>query len=160
MDLADYGKGVRKELRMFSLDQLRRRQEQRLSLALESWNEAKEHLQKAMALAAAKEQEYREVSEDVRRRLDAMELVSSMARELGEEVISDRSLNAPENQPRLMPPNNPGKDLTAIEKAVARVAVRSDPLEPPAIEGRVRKSSRPLFTSDMRSELARLSILQ
>jgi len=145
---------------MFSLDQLRKQQEQRLLLALESWNEAKERLRTALALAAAKEREYREVSEDVRRRLDAMELVRSMARELGEEVLSDRPLSAPENQPRVMPPNNAGEQLAALEKAVTRVAVRSDPLEPAAIESRVRKSSRPLFTSDMRSNLARLSILQ
>jgi hypothetical protein len=144
---------------MFSLDQLRRRQEQRLSLALESWNDAKEHLKTALARAAAKEQEYREVSEDVRRRLDAMELVRTMARELGEEVPSDRSLNAPEDQPKLLPPKNTGRELIALEKAVTRGAVRSDP-EPPAFEGSVRKSSRPLFTSDVRANLARLSILQ
>jgi hypothetical protein len=144
---------------MFSLDQLRSWQEQRVSLALASLNEAKENLKEAMALAAAKEREYREVSEDVRRRLDAMELVSSMARELDEEVYSNRSLNAPENQPRLMPPKNPAAELTALEKAVTRGSVRSDALEP-AFEDRVRKLSRPLFTSDVRTRLARLSILQ
>lgn len=145
---------------MFSLDQLRRRQEQRLLLALESWNEAKEQLKTALALAADKEREYHEVSADVRRRLDAMELVSSMARELGEEILPDRSLNAPEKQPGLMPPRNAGAELTTFEKAVTQIAVRSDPPEPAAIESRVRKSSRPLFTSDVRSNLARLSILQ
>jgi hypothetical protein len=145
---------------MFSLDQLRSWQEQRVSLALASLNDAKEHLKDAMALAAAEERDYREVSEDVRRRLDAMELVSSMARELDEEVLSNRSLNAPENQPRLMPPKNPAAELTALEKAVTRGAVRGDALEPPAFEDRVRKLSRPLFTSDVRSRLARLSILQ
>ncbi len=144
---------------MFSLDQLRRWQEQRLSLALESWNEAKEHVKTAQARAAAKEQEYREVTEDVRRRLDAMELVSNMARELGEEVPPDRSLNAPADQPKPMPPQNSAGELIALEKAVTRVAVRSDP-DPPALEGGVRKSSRPLFSSDVRANLARLSILQ
>jgi hypothetical protein len=132
---------------MFSLDELRRRQEQRLSLALESWKTAQ-------AQAAAKEQEYREVSEDVRRRLEAMELVSSMARELGEEVLPGRSLNAPEDQPKY-----PGGELIALDRAVTRGVVRSDP-EPAAFDGTVRKSSRPLFTSDVRANLARLSILQ
>ena len=89
-----------------------------------------------------------------------MELVSSMARELGEEGLSDRPLNAPENQPKLMPPKNAGEELTALEKAVTRVAVPGNQLEPAAIDSRVRKSSRPLFTSDVRSNLARLSILQ
>ena len=144
---------------MFSLDKLRSRQEQRLSLALESWNGAKEHVNTALALAAAKEREYREVAEDVQRRLDAMELVRSMAKELGEEVLPDQSLNAPENLPKAMPPQNLGEDLIALEKAVTRDAVRSDPRESPAVEDKVRKSSRPLFMSDLRADLARLSIL-
>jgi hypothetical protein len=145
---------------MFSLDKLRNRQEQRLLLALESWNEAKEHLKAALELAAAKEREYHEVSEDVRRRLDAMELVRSMALELGEGSLSESSLHASENQPKLIPPKNPREDLIALDKAVTRVAVRSDPLEPAAFDGKVRKSSRALFTSDVRANLARLSILQ
>jgi hypothetical protein len=145
---------------MFSLDQLRRRQEQRRLLALESWNGAKEHLKAALELAAGKEREYREVLADVRRRLDAVELVSSMASESGEDVIPDRSLKAPENQPRLIPTKNSTEELSSLEKAVTQVSVRSNPLEPAAIESRVRKSSRPLFTSDVRANLARLSILQ
>lgn len=143
---------------MFYLDQLRSRQEQRLSLMLESCNEAKEHLKKAIALAEIKEREYREVSEDVRRRLDALELVDSMARELREEVLSDRSLNAPENQPILMPPKNAAGELKAVEKAGTPLPVQNGP--PPAFNGLLRKSSRPLFASDVRSRLARLSILQ
>lgn len=130
-----------------------------MSAVLESWNEAKEHLKEAIALAAAKEREFREVSEDVRRRLEALELVGSMAREIGQ-VSSDRSLNAPESQPMLTHPDNAAADLKAIEKAVTPLPVESGPPAPPAFDGMMRTSSRPLFPSPVRSRLARLSILQ
>jgi hypothetical protein len=130
---------------MFDFDRLRSRQEQRLLLVLESWDEAKEHLQKAIALAENKEREYREVSEDVRRRLDALELVSAMARELGGDMPAERSLNASENQPMLMPPPENGEN---------------GPPEPPAFDGMMRTTSRSLFPSHVRSRFARLSILQ
>jgi len=147
---------------MFNLDQIRSRQEQRMSAVLESWNEAKEHLKEAIAFAAAKEREYREVSEDVRRRLEALELVGSMAIELGEgpEVPKDRSLNAPESQPMLAHPDNAAADLKAIEKAITPLPVESGPPAPPVFDGMMRTTSRPLFPSPVRSRLARLSILQ
>jgi hypothetical protein len=144
---------------MFNLDQIRNRQEQRMSLVLESWNEAKEHLKEAIALAAAKEREYREVSEDVQRRLEALELVGSMAREIGE-VPPDRAINAPENQPMLPHPEEGTADLKALERAVTPLPVQSGPPAPPAFDGMMRTSSRPLFPSPVRSRLARLSILQ
>ncbi len=131
-----------------------------MSAMLESWNEAKEHLKEAIALTAAKEREYREVAEDVRRRLEALELVGSMAREIGDEVPSDRSLNAPESQPMLTHPDNGAADLKALEKAVTPLPVQNGPPAPPAFDGMMRTSSRPLFPSPVRSRLARLSILQ
>ncbi len=132
-----------------------------MSAVLESWNEAKEHLKEAIAFAAAKEREYREVSEDVRRRLEALELVGSMALELGgPEVPKDRSLNAPESQAMLAHPDNAAADLKAIEKAVTPLPVESGPSAPPAFDGMMRTTSRPLFPSPVRSRLARLSILQ
>jgi hypothetical protein len=145
---------------MVNLDQLRSRQEQRMSLVLESWNEAKEHLKEAIAFAAAKEREYREVSEDVRRRIGALELVGGMARELGEGVSADRSLNAPENHPLLTRPDNAAAELKALEMATTPVPVQSGPPQPPEFDGMMQTSSRPLFPSPVRSRLARLSILQ
>jgi hypothetical protein len=53
---------------VFDIEQIRRRQEQRLARSLESWNEAKKQLESAIALAEAREREFREVSDDVRRR--------------------------------------------------------------------------------------------
>jgi hypothetical protein len=149
------------DLPMFDFDQLRSRQEQRLLLVLDSWNEAKEQLEKAIALAENKEREYREVSDDVRRRLDALDLVSSMARELGGEIPAERSLNGSENQPMLMPPpENGAGELKAVEKAETPVPLQNGPPEPPAFAGMMRTTSRPLFPSHVRSRFARLSILQ
>jgi hypothetical protein len=146
---------------MFDFDQLRKRQEQRLLLVLDSWNEAKEHLEKAIALAENKEQEYREVSDDVRRRLDALELVNGMIRELGAEFPAERSLNASDKQPLLTPPaENGAAELKAMEKGAMPAPLQNGPPEPPAFEGMTRTTSRPLFPSHVRSRFARLSILQ
>ncbi len=145
---------------MPGLDQLRSRQEQRISLALESWNEAKEQLKKAMAFAAAREREYREVSEDVRRRLDALELVSHMAREFGEEALILNRADASENLPRLTAPRSETEKSKAIEIATKLNPAQCIAPGPSALHVGVRKSSRPLFSSDVRSRLARLSILQ
>ena len=138
---------------MFNFDQLRSWQEQRLLAAVETWNEAKEHLEKAIALAEAKEREYSEVSEDVRRRLEALDLVSSMARELGGEVRTERSLDAAE-QPMLMAPEKTARELKVAESPAA------PPPEAHGFDGFLHRSSRPLFPSHLRSKYARLSILQ
>jgi hypothetical protein len=134
---------------MFNFDQLRNRQEQRLLTAVETWNEAKEHLEKAIALAEAKEREYSEVSEDVRRRLEALDIVSGMARELGGEVQTE--------QPMLMPPEKTAGELKVRENSVPVAGVAS---ESNGFDGFLHKSSRPLFPSNVRSKYARLSILQ
>jgi len=149
---------------MFNFDQLRSRQEQRLLLAVETWNEAKVHLEKAIALAEAKEREYSEVAEDVRRRLDALELVGSMARELGGEVPAERSIDAAEKQPMLMPPENAAGELKVAENpatpAPGPIPVSSGASESQGFNGFLHRSSRPLFPSHLRSKYARLSILQ
>jgi len=146
---------------MFDFDQLRSRQERRLSLVLESWSDAKVQLEEAIANAENKEREYREISDDVRRRLDALELVNSMAKELGGEIPAERVLNASENQPRLMPPPvNGAGELTAVQKDGTPVPLQNGPPDPPAFEGMFRTTSRPLFPSHVRSRFARLSILQ
>ena len=64
---------------MLDLDELRTRQERRVMPALESWNLAKKHLEEAIALAEACEREFQQISEDVKRRLDALDLVATMA---------------------------------------------------------------------------------
>lgn len=149
-----------KRLPMLKLDQLRRRQEQRLWQVLESWNEAKLHLEKAIALAETREREYRDVSDDVRRRLDALELVIGMASELGDGIPAERSLNVPEKQAMLMLPENANGGSEAAEGPGTAVQIQGSAPDAPKFDSVPRASSRPLFTSDMRSRLARLSILQ
>jgi hypothetical protein len=148
---------------MFNFDQLRSRQEQRLLAAVETWNEAKEHLENAIALAEAKEREYSKVAEDVRRRLEALELVGSMARELGGDVPADRSIDAAEKQPMLMPPEKAVVELKVAETPAGPVPVpgpvTSGAPESHGFNGFLHRSSRPLFPSNLR-KYARLSILQ
>lgn len=108
---------------MFNLDQRRGGQQQ--LLAHESWIEAKVQLEKALALAETKEREYREALEDVRRKIDELELASSGARDLGEEIPAERHLNAAENQSMPMSPANSTAETEATEGPVTPVQVQN-----------------------------------
>lgn len=113
-------------------------------LALDSWNLAKKHLEEAIALAEAREREFREVSEDVKRRLGALDLVASMARELEAAPASERSLPAKTNQAMLAAPEDsaakPDADQTSESALVKATVANAHPLDPP-----IRRSWRPLF---------------
>src|SRR5580704_12947367 len=106
---------------MINFDQLRRRQEQRLVPALESWNEAKDHLEKAIALAETREKEFREVSEDVQRKLGALDVVIGMANEIGDGIPTEWLLNAVENKPAPMLLENATESPRAAEMAETSV---------------------------------------
>ncbi|HXE64958.1 MAG TPA: hypothetical protein VN519_15545 [Bryobacteraceae bacterium] len=110
----------------FPLDELRRRQQDRLLPAMDAWNEAKKNLEAAIALAALREREYVELSKDVRRRLDALQLVLGMAQELEGE-----------------PPQR-----AAFEPEVRAIG------EPPAQTGVMRTSSKKLFPAGWRARYA------
>lgn len=109
---------------------------------LESWNMAKKHLETAIALAEAKEREYHEVQEDVRRNLDALVLVIKMARDMGGDPSSKGGFRPEEPQPVAMLPES-SRGETKV----------SEPAETPerGIGTLLRKSSRPLFASLQRS---------
>jgi len=111
------------QLPMLNPDQRRGRQEQ--LLARESWIKAKVQLEKALALAENKERQYREALEDVRRKVDELELASSRARDLGEEIPAERRLNAAENQPMQMRPANSTAEIEAAEGPVTPVQSQS-----------------------------------
>ena len=91
-------------------DELRVRLEQKLLTALESWGREKKRLEEAVARAEEKEQEFHAIAEDVKRRLEALEIVAGMAAEIGPA--------RPEKQPT--PPaekqaiESVGKDLTNL----------------------------------------------
>jgi hypothetical protein len=123
------------------IDQLRQRQEQRLLPVLESWNAAKKHLEMAIAAAEAKEREYHEVQEDVRRNLDALVLVIKMARDMGE-TAPKTSFTAEESQSRMAIP-----EAATVEAKPVGTAETSER----GIGTLLRKSSRPLFASLQRS---------
>jgi len=119
---------------MLNVDQIRIHQEQRLAPALEAWNEAKRNLESALALAQTREREYREVCADVRKRLDAVDLVVSMAKELVE-IPGERLIQPAASQ--MLPAPDASKD-----------------------GGAARRTSRALFPPSVRARVASLSILQ
>jgi hypothetical protein len=125
------------------IDQLRQRQEQRLLPVLESWDAAKKHLETAIALAEAKEREYHEVQEDVRRNLDALVLVIKMARDMGgDSQARGSATRAEESQTLMMLAEN-----TRGETKPSEVADTSER----GVGSLLRRSSRPLFASLQRS---------
>jgi hypothetical protein len=144
---------------MLKVDELRSRQEQRLARSLESWQEAKDHLAKAIARAEERERELHEVSEDVQRKLAALDLVIGMANEPERDVPAERRLNAAENRPLLAPPQ---KQVEQPKPAETEKSLRIQSAAPDLhrLNGVLGKSSRPLFTSRQRTELSALSILQ
>jgi hypothetical protein len=146
---------------MFNVDLIRSRQEQRLMNLRAAWNEAKKNLEEAIALTEAREREFLQASQDVERRLAALDLVASMARELDQpEIHEERGLNAAENQPKLNPPDHPAETIKAIQSATAPPAeLKNGAPEFLEFDGLIRKSSRPLFPQQARSKYS-LSILQ
>jgi hypothetical protein len=145
---------------MNKFDQLRRWQEQRLVPVLESWNEAKAHLEKAIALAETREREFREVSEDVQRKLGALDIVMGMANEIGDEIPIERLLSAAESKPGLMLLEKAIGGARTTEMPETSVQVRIAAPQSQGFGGLLRRSSRPLFPARERSKYASLSILQ
>lgn len=131
---------------MLDLDRLRSRQEQRLMPALEAWNLAKKNLEDAIALAEAREREFRDLSEDVKRNLDALELVGRMAGELEAGPSSGQSL-PPAAQPMLAAAPAPGPGIQEIEKTNPPVPIESGAPTFQQFNMPVRRSWRPLFPS-------------
>lgn len=130
---------------MIEIDQLRSRQEQRLASALESWNEAKDQLKNAIALTVLREREFREVSDDVQRKLAALDLVVGMANEMGGAILPER---------RLSPPPGTRPMLMLMGKTHGESNAES------GFAGLLRKSSRPLFPPRQQSKNPIFSILQ
>jgi hypothetical protein len=144
---------------VLNVNQLRERQDQRVALALDSWKKAKEHLEEAIRLVEVREKEFHAVSEDVRRKLAALEVVVAMAgdREPAPETLQ---LSAHPEQPLLTAPEKAAE----TSKATAIVPVPPE-LPGPAtdlrrLDGVLGASSRPLFSRRERAGFAALSILQ
>jgi hypothetical protein len=148
---------------MLDIDQVRARQEQHLASALNAWNEAKRNLENAIALAEAREREYREVYADVRKKLDALDLVVSLARELHQEVPEGRLIE-PANQAELRllsaAKETKANETKEKETAVTPVKTQTTTGDLQRLDGLFRRSSRSLFPSKQQARTASLSILQ
>ena len=145
---------------MIEQELLRRRQEQRLSLARESWNSARKHLEDAIVLAQAAEREFCEISEDVRKRIEALDLVVSMAEELDDDAPAPRRLTEKKADPLPVLTEKLSSETRAGEQKEAPVQMPNTESDPYQFDGFVHRSSRPLFLSTQPSKYARLSILQ
>ena len=150
---------------MIEQELLRRRLEQRLSLARESWNTARKHLEDAIMVAQAAEREFSEISEDVRKRIEALDLVVSMAEELEGKDPAPRRLTEKkaDSLPMLTEPMLTEKlssETEAGEQKKVPVQMPTTESTPYQFDGFVRTSSRPLFLSTQPTRYARLSILQ
>jgi hypothetical protein len=77
---------------MLNIDEMRTRQEQRLVPVFNAWTEAKKQLESAIALAEAREREYQEVCADVRKKLESLDVVASMAAEADEVIPAERRI--------------------------------------------------------------------
>ena len=126
----------------------------RLQNALEAWETERKNLETAVARAEAKEREFREVSGDVRRRLEALLLTASMANEVEGEIRFERSLPETPRYPMLSMPTGDA----AMEKQFANRFKAPEP-EPETVDVLLGTSSRPLFTAAQRARAGELSIL-
>ena len=148
---------------MLDIEKLRSRQEQRRACSLEAWNLAKKNVEDAIALAETREREFKHVSEDVRRVIEALELVISMATEPepGAEIPRAQSFDAADSRPT--PGEGPNAEdrpesVSGTESVASSLDRLSDLLSKPAPPVLVRSSSRPFFLGKKQSES--LSILQ
>jgi len=64
-----------------TFEEIKRRQEQRIEDALQAWDTAKKDLEDAIALVEQKEREYTSVVSEVRRNIDAVNLVASLGQQ-------------------------------------------------------------------------------
>ncbi len=71
--------GPAAEEAVISLDEIRTGLERKMLRAIESWDVEKKRLAEAVSRAEAKEREFREIAEEVRRRFEAIDLVTEMA---------------------------------------------------------------------------------
>ena len=113
-------------------DELRVRLEQTLLTALESWNREKKRLEEAVARAEEKEREFRGIADDVKRRLEALEVVAGMVAEI-------------EKQPAAPAPPAETKSIASGEK---------DPTGKDLTNLQMHVTSRPLFTPRERNALS------
>lgn len=124
-----------------NLSILRNIEEQRLQAALQVWEMEKKRLEEAIAWGEAKEREFREISDDVKSRLQALELVASMNK-------ASKPEPAPQLARRAATAGNAVATTTGTEVAEQRTA-----------NTRMRRSWRPLFSAGFQSAAAGLSIL-
>jgi hypothetical protein len=108
---------------MIPFDVLKNREDRRLVPYLDAWNAAREHLKAAIALAEAREKEYQAAVAERDRKLQALNTVSDMIRELntGEAEIGIQPESIAESPvPSADPALPPAASAAAIVRATSR----------------------------------------
>lgn len=141
------------------LSRLRNLQEERLSAALASWEQEKKLLEEAVARAEAKEREFNEISEDVKRKLGALDLVASLEKESGGGQPAQPRLPSAESESRPALPAPPNGAAGGAEDARLSALLKPGMPEPIPLDSVVHRSSRPLFSPERRTRAGVLSIL-
>jgi len=127
---------------MVDIEKIRITQEQRLSPVLKAWDEAKEHLEDAIARAKAREEDFHAISDDIRRNLSAIDFVLSMANGHEGKAPAPKPATTEFNRPRLMTAEDPRQDLRHDDETGASAR---------AYGGLLRRSTRPLFPDMQKS---------
>jgi len=141
------------------IKRLRNLQEERLSAALASWEEEKKRLEEAVARAETKEREFHEVSEDVRQKLSALDLVALLESELMGGLPAQPSLPPPESESRPALPAPQNEAGGTAEDARLSALLKPGMPESVPVDAVVHRSSRPLFSPERRARAGVLSIL-
>jgi hypothetical protein len=139
---------------MVDIDQIRQAQERRLFPVLKAWEDAKQHLEEAIARAKATEKEVQEISEDVNRKMAALDLVSNLARELGPQLQGAKTPElATANRPILLNSEEVYREEAPRELGASPETKESETGDPAVrgFGGLLRRSSRPLFPNMRRS---------
>ena len=96
---------------MLTIEKLRSEQERRMRLALKPLEEANRNLKEAILLAEARQREFYDISDDVQRKIEALELVTTMNGEIDEEVLLT------------------GRRLSIMQKRAAKILSAADCLQ-------------------------------
>src|SRR5690242_7979329 len=110
---------------MVDIDQIRVAQCQRLLAGLKAWDDAKSELEIAIAIAAAREKEFRELSEDVRRNIDALDLILELATRSGGSLPATKNASSDGSGPRRIQSEGAPEDAALPAGMVFRSSSRS-----------------------------------
>lgn len=141
---------------MTNIEQLRALQHQRLVPSLALWNEAKKNLEDAIALTERREREHRELCDDVQRKIEAIDLVASLTRELDGKGGSGPRVTVSETPKPMQSTGGPERNGVLPVPELKEKAPVSKASMPNGAH--VTRTTRPLFSLNRLSAIAGLTL--